>query len=343
MNEIGSVKSIILHAPNVHTGGGLRLLALLLTDPRLAAARLNLDARCNEQLAVPTGAQVEPVRRSVWSRLKAEFRLRREAGPETVTLCFHGLPPLFRLPGKVVVFVQNRLLIDNTPVRGVPLRVRVRLWLERRWVRYLQGHANRFIVQTPSMHSLIIQMLRPSTPVDILPFSELPKARDGLGNEFDFVYVASGDEHKNHRTLIEAWQILAGQGVYPSLALTVDSHCNSELVNWMTRSAAEYGLRIHNLGVLPQQEVDALYSRARALIYPSLVESFGLPLIEAAAHGLSIVAAELDYVRDVAEPAESFDPRSPVSIARAVCRFIGVPCSPIHIKSTAEFLSGVLR
>ena len=66
----------------------------------------------------------------------------------------------------------------------------------------------------------------------------------------------------------------------------------------------------------------ALYASAGALVFPSLGESFGLPLIEARQAGLSILAPELDYVRDVCEPAQTFDPQSATSIARAVKRFL---------------------
>lgn len=65
-----------------------------------------------------------------------------------------------------------------------------------------------------------------------------------------------------------------------------------------------------------------LYQRAGALIYPSTMESLGLPLIEARRMGLPIIASERDYVRDIIDPEQSFDPLSPVSIARAVERFL---------------------
>jgi glycosyltransferase involved in cell wall biosynthesis len=78
------------------------------------------------------------------------------------------------------------------------------------------------------------------------------------------------------------------------------------------------------LDFFPHDQVLVLYSQAQALIYPSRFESFGLPLIDANQAGLPVLAAELDYVRDVLDPTQSFDPESPDSIARAVKRYIGV-------------------
>ena len=50
------------------------------------------------------------------------------------------------------------------------------------------------------------------------------------------------------------------------------------------------------------------------------METFGLPMLEARALRVPVLAAERDFVRDVCEPAQTFDPASPVSIASAVRR-----------------------
>jgi glycosyltransferase involved in cell wall biosynthesis len=58
------------------------------------------------------------------------------------------------------------------------------------------------------------------------------------------------------------------------------------------------------------------------LIFASSLESFGLPLLEARALGVPVLAAERDFVREVCEPQQTFDPASPHSIADAVRRFL---------------------
>jgi glycosyltransferase involved in cell wall biosynthesis len=78
-------------------------------------------------------------------------------------------------------------------------------------------------------------------------------------------------------------------------------------------------------------------------VFPSVSESFGLPLIEARQVGLPIVASELDFVRDVCEPEHSFDPYSSVSIARAIRRFLGQNETPVEPVGAEAFLSAVMR
>ena len=161
--------------------------------------------------------------------------------------------------------------------------------------------------------------------------------------KFDFVYVASGEAHKNHGNLLEAWRLLADEGLKPALALTVNPDAFPVLARKIAGYAQEYGLDIVNLGQLPTMDIPALYQSSSALIFPSQVESFGLPLIEATQLGLPVLASELDYVRDVVQPAETFDPNSPVSIARAVRRFLGNAEPVVQIRAAEEFLAEVLR
>jgi glycosyltransferase involved in cell wall biosynthesis len=156
------------------------------------------------------------------------------------------------------------------------------------------------------------------------------------------VYVASGDAHKNHRRLLDAWVLLAEDGLFPSLVLTVGS-VDFGIIERLDALRAAHGIRVDNLPDLDAGRVLALYPRARALIFPSTAESFGLPLLEAAAAGLPILAAERDYVRDVVTPVETFDPQSPVSIARAVRRFLGCAEAPVRPMTPTEFLERVLH
>jgi hypothetical protein len=58
--------------------------------------------------------------------------------------------------------------------------------------------------------------------------------------------------------------------------------------------------------------------------------------------GLPILAPELDYVRDVCVPIQTFDPHSPVSIARAVKRFLGQPDPTVELSTPAEFWHALL-
>jgi glycosyltransferase involved in cell wall biosynthesis len=155
--------------------------------------------------------------------------------------------------------------------------------------------------------------------------------------KWDFVYVADGVAHKNHLNLLEAWCILARKNIRPRLALTLGTS-DELLLKKILDLRSEYRLEISNLGELPHDSVISLYKACRFLIFPSLSESFGLPLIEANHFGLPIIASELDYVRDVCSPIETFNPNSSKSIALAVMRALKINDIELLFASPSDFL-----
>ena len=339
---------LILFAPNVHTGGGRAVLEALdkacgaSVDQAILDQRLKGVSRAFDSVAT---LRVHP---RILSRLHAEWHLWRAARRGDTVLCLHNLPPLLPLKARVVVLMQNRLLLDRGCLGAFPLTTRLRILMERLWGTCLQKRCTKYVVQTPSMAAALTAWLRHPIPIAVVPFAPGgihpgKQPSHSSPKRFDFVYVASGEAHKNHLNLLHTWRLLADAGLTPSLAVTIDIQVYPELAQEIDRHARDLGLNIVNLGTLPFVEVSLLYQEARALVFPSKTESFGLPLIEAAQHGLPIVASELDFVRDVATPVETFDPASPISIARAIRRFMGQPEHALAICSGATLLDEVLK
>ena len=341
----GTKINFILYAPNVHTGGGFVLLQSLLKswseDFFLVAL---LDVRARDRLELPVNSKVKWVSPTLGSRIRSEFTLSKLSSPEHLILCFHGLPPLVRNSAKVLIFQQNRNYLGLVGLESFAWRTRLRLLFEQSVAYLFRGRGNEYLVQTPSMARSLKQWYgEKPVIIRVLPFTQLySQIVSELQSNFDFLYVADGEAHKNHRRLIDAWVLLAQQGLKPSLALTLSSR-DEPLLIWIQEQIEAHGLIIFNIGQMPHEKLLRIYSQSKALIFPSVSESFGLPLIEARLARLPIVASELDFVRDVCEPVQTFDPNSPTSIARAVKRFIGAADLPLTPLGAAEFLSAVLR
>ncbi len=346
-------RRFVLYAPNVHTGGGLVLLSTLLKNVPGTGLELTafLDFRARDSLSVPEGCQVRWVMASVLSRMSAEVYLRRKASEmDAVIFCFHGLPPILPSRAKIIVFQQNRNYLGLNPLSAFSGRTRIRLAFER-LIGYLLRHkVTTYIVQTPTMRRELIAWYQRGTRSNFLPSVRVLSFVDdfthlttysALGTSYDFVYVSDGEAHKNHRNLIKAWAILADEGLRPTLALTLTIR-DKKLREEVELAAHLRQLAIVDLGHLPRIEIMALYRRAKALIFPSKSESMGLPLVEASRVGLPILAGELDYVRDVCEPRETFNPDSPVSIARAVKRFLGNAERPSLPSSASGFWQALM-
>jgi glycosyltransferase involved in cell wall biosynthesis len=331
----------ILHAPNVHQGGGRTLLYALLETAGGFFTTVILDHRFTPP-ALPDSVEVIFIPPTLAGRLRAEYLLRKKAHRQEVILCFGNLPPLFPQPARSVIYLQNRFLFGRHNLTGFPLGVRCRLTVERLWFKMRIKGVSEILVQTPSMAEALREETGLAARVAPLAVAPLPIEAGSIPRRFDFLYVSSGEPHKNHRRLVEAWAILAGEGLYPTLCLTLDQSKEGELLKWVDSKVKTHCLQVFNDGWRPRRDLGRLFAESGALIYPSLFESYGLPLLEAQAAGLPIVAAELDYVRDVCSPAQTFDPLSATSIARAVKRFLGIKQELLQPLSPGDFIKRYL-
>lgn len=81
--------------------------------------------------------------------------------------------------------------------------------------------------------------------------------------------------------------------------------------------------RIHYLGIVPVGDMPLLYNAADLILYPSLAEGFGLPVLEAMACGVPVVAADTAALPEVAgDAALLVDPSEPEEIAAAAARVL---------------------
>lgn len=143
------------------------------------------------------------------------------------------------------------------------------------------------------------------TPNGVSPsFAEVRRQPDDRAPFF--LYAGNDKPHKNLDRLIEAWQL--GE---PPPAKLVIAGCLPE------RHRAVPGVELK--GRVTEEALLDLYSRATALVFPSLDEGFGLPVAEAMAAGVPVAASAISPVIEVAADAFlPFDPSEPRSIRNAL-------------------------
>lgn len=295
---------------------------------------------------------------SVCGRWRAECLLRRLADPDDIVLCFHNLPPLLPTEAKVVCYVHNVFVIDDIPVGHRFSWIRFRVGLERVISTLFKRRITRYAVQTALMRERLAKWYGDSPPpIDVLPFApstmnspELTACeedneaeRPAADKHWDFFYPSDGSDHKNHLRLFAAWHLMANSGYFPSLSVTLDPIQDVALLDSIKEIIINNSVQIVNLGRLNSNEVSVHYMNSKALIFPSVAESFGLPLVEAANLQLPILAPELDYVREVCEPSQTFNPYSSRSIAMAVMRHQGVSIARQLPTSASEFLGSICQ
>jgi len=345
-------------AYNIRRGGGVILLLDLLCALKEFQA-IKVCIVINNDLHIPfnlpKNIQFKVVRTGILTRFVTEFWLMLKIKPGDDLIFFGNLPPLFRLSGRVFVYLQNRFLVDVFPLTENKTSYKIRTFLLKLWFVNRVSNVDFFFVQTPSMKKLL-SSLKVTAPILEFPFFGGSKKlltttstptinpnKKKLHTGFHFIYVASGEEHKNHLNLLLAWNVLATEGIYPTLHLTLNEKYDSDLLSMVNYDKDLSSLFIVNHSEYSHDSIIKLYKKSDALIYPSFCESLGLPLVEASELGVPVIASELDYVRDLIDPEITFNPQSALSIAKAVKRFMSINDRKSIIKTADEFLRYVIN
>lgn len=143
-----------------------------------------------------------------------------------------------------------------------------------------------------------------------------------------FFYPANPWKHKNHEILLLAYNIYraraadAGERPWP---LRLTGH---EDDRWRALKKMAGNLRVLGedaaqfLGYVPDEALARLWEEAGALIFPSLHEGFGIPLLEAMEHGVPIICSPDTSLAEVGGPEACLyaDTRNPEKLADAMLR-----------------------
>lgn len=142
--------------------------------------------------------------------------------------------------------------------------------------------------------------------------------------------VSSIYSHKNFVRLIEAYAALGRRRDHlPDLVILGDVQHPAYLAQMERARAAageELAERIHFVGEVPYAEVKAYYAGADLFVFPSYLESFGHPLLEAMATGVPTVAADIPVFREIGGEAAFYaDPHKADALAGAMEEALFLP------------------
>ena len=141
-----------------------------------------------------------------------------------------------------------------------------------------------------------------------------------------FFYPANFWVHKNHEVLLIAYQIyLAKSAERMPWKLVFTGHMD-ERARSLQKTAEDLGIAVHVkfLGHVPESELAKLYSTASCLVFPSLHEGFGIPIVEAMSFELPIICGNDTSIPEIAGDAALYaETRNPTKLADALLAVAG--------------------
>jgi alpha-1,3-rhamnosyl/mannosyltransferase len=168
-----------------------------------------------------------------------------------------------------------------------------------------------------------IRVIYPGVPSEY--FSVPPCAVDRIAGAYKlnrpyFLFVGTIEPRKNVDTLLTAWEetpsgfrsenelIIAGMPGWRSKTTMARLHqANSE------------GRSIRYLGYVPEVDMPALTAGARAFVYPSLYEGFGIPVVQAMAAGCPVITSNVSSLPEITDGAAMLvNPRSAAELQSAL-------------------------
>lgn len=192
-------------------------------------------------------------------------------------------------------------------------------------IRFFNKNVDSFYCQSLSVKNQLKSAFR-GINVKIMPFfndSELKNLSYSKKNVFkyDFFYPATADAHKNFDRLYSAIAIISKERKI-SVCVTIDKKSLK-----YTKQIDEINKKLKyeavvNLGRVDKKKVLDTFLLSKALIFPSLEESLGLPLIESAIISCPIIGSDLPFIYSVVENPIVFNPLDPKDIADKMKRFL---------------------
>jgi alpha-1,3-rhamnosyl/mannosyltransferase len=137
------------------------------------------------------------------------------------------------------------------------------------------------------------------------------------------LFVGTLDARKNVGTLLDAWARVLRE-VHPQPRLVLAGRATPHAQPWLERlTAAPFLGTVEHRGYVAEQEREALYAGARALVLPSLDEGFGLPVLEAMSAGIPVIASDRGAIPEVtAGAADLIAPTDVAALSDALVRVL---------------------
>lgn len=315
MNE----QRILIDALYINSGGGKKILFLLIDY----FIKLNILDKYyflfDERLET---SSLDVIKKENFIKIDSNEKERRKFYKSNIKkfnsiVCLANVPPPIANNLPVTIYFHNDLLIRPLNV-SINTMNRISNFIKKKYIQYLSKNTYSWVVQTELMKNKLNKFLNvQSNNILVAPIFEISSQSTTQKQKNSFLYISNFSNHKNHKRLYKAF-VNAANKVDSKIQLNLTLPKDIFKESFYSNKKYPKNLQIINHGILNDYQIKQLYSTSEYLIFPSLNESFGLPLVESISKKCKVITSNLDYVSEVVKPSLTFNPYSTSSISETI-------------------------
>jgi glycosyltransferase involved in cell wall biosynthesis len=335
------MKTIVVSAVNLTMGGTLTILRDCLSYLSILAERGDYRIVAivykRELVNFPNIEYIEtqwPKRRWInrlWFEYVSMKKISKQLDPVYLWLSLHDTSPNV-LAQRRAVYCHNSFPFYKWKIRECFFAPKIVLFaLFSRFIYQKNIKQNDYIiVQQQWMKKELAGMFGLNKEQFVVALPNLPKGEKTtvtLKNKdvFSFIYAAAPDSHKNFECLCRAAEILeAESGVDFTVRITLSGKEN-RYAQWIAKRWAGRVKSLKFIGYQNRRSLFQYYEKSDSLVFPSKIETWGLPITEFASFQKPMLLADLPYAHETAAEVEHiafFNPDNPDELANHMRRLI---------------------
>lgn len=235
--------------------------------------------------------------------------------------------------------------VNKYALKVTPLKFRIRYCLKARLTRWLMRKTQFFVTQSEIAKRCILRTVHTSPEKVCVVSNVLPEAYQRMNPEriphegFEMVYASSPAVHKDYLILPRVASILRNEYKMKDFRIHITLPESTSQLPFFMASLKEYGVEdcFVNHGFLNQENLSKIFSQCDLGLFPSLLETFSVTLLEYMFFKLPIVASDLDFNKEVAgDAAVYFNPHDEKDLANKIYKVFLDPCLRDALLHNAE-------
>jgi len=227
----------------------------------------------------------------------------------------HNTFPFYRAGWKNW-FIQPRIVmfsLFSRYIHQINIRKNTFVIVQQEWLR--EAFEKMF-----SIHNIIVSLPVQTNELTVNDYAPLPVSKEKIL----FFYPATPMIHKNYEVICKAAGLLEKAGI-SNFEVLLTFHGNESRYTKKIVNSCRYLKSIRFVGFLNREELNETYQNCDCLLFPSKVESWGLPVSEAKALNKPVLISDLPYAKETVgkyNQVKFFDPDNARQLFGIMSRFI---------------------